>query len=88
MAASDEHFRRPDGQGQFAGGFGGGISMQVAVGVRIPYAVDQDEDEFWCARSQVRQGVAGFGDELTREAALDDLRADPAAILSAAGPHS
>jgi hypothetical protein len=86
MAASDEHFRRPDGQGQFADGFGGnGISMQVAADVRIPYAVEQDEDGFWCNHSQV---VAGFGDGLTRKAALDDLRTGPAALLSVTGPHS
>jgi hypothetical protein len=78
MAASDEHLRRPDGRGRFAGGFGDdGISMQVAAGVRVPYAVEQDEDGVWCARSQVRQGVAGFGGGLTREAALDDLRGRP-----------
>jgi hypothetical protein len=89
MAASDEHFRRPGGQEQFADGFGGdGTSLQVAVAVRIPYAVQQDEAGFWCAHAQVRQGVASFGDGLTREAALDDLRTGLAALLSVVGPQS
>jgi hypothetical protein len=89
MTASDEHFRRPAWQTQFADGFGdNGISMQVAVGVRILYVVEQDEDGFWCAHAKVRQGVAAFGDGLTREAALDDLRTGLAGLLSVAGPHS
>jgi hypothetical protein len=89
MAASDEHLRRPDGQEQLADGFGGnGVSMRVAAGVRIPCAVARDEDGFWCARSQARQGAAAFGDGLAREAALDDQRAGRAALLSVTGPHS
>jgi hypothetical protein len=89
MAASDEHFRRPDGQEQFAGGFGGnGISMRVAADVRIPCAAGQDGDGFWCDRSQARQGADTFGDELTRKATLDGLRAGLAALLSVTGPHS
>lgn len=89
MAANDEHFQRPGGQEQSDDGFGDdGISMQVAAGVRILYVVEQDEDGFWCAHAHVRQGVAAFGDGLTREAALDDLRAGLVALLSAAGPHS
>jgi hypothetical protein len=89
MAASDERFQRPARQEQFADGFGdNGNSMQVAAGVRIRYVVEQDEDGFWCAHAQVRPGVAAFGDGLTREAALDDLRTGLAALLSVAGPHS
>jgi hypothetical protein len=68
MAASNEHLRRPDGQEQLADGFGGnGTSMRVAAGVRILCAAEQDKDGFRCARSQARQGVAPFGDGLTRE---------------------
>jgi hypothetical protein len=70
MATSDEHLRRPDGQEQSVDGIGGnGTSLQVAADVRIPYAVEQDEGGFRRARSQVCQGVAGFGDGLTKEAA-------------------
>jgi hypothetical protein len=89
MAANDDHFRRPTWQKQFADGFGdNGISMQVAVGVRTLYVVEQDEDELWRAHAQVGQGVAAFGDGLTREAPLDDLPTGLAALLSVAGPHS
>jgi hypothetical protein len=45
-------------------------------------------DGFWCAHALVRQGVAAFGDGLTREAALDDLRTGLAALFSVTGPHS
>jgi hypothetical protein len=89
VAANDERSRRPAWQMQSADSFGdNGISMRVAVGVQIRYVVEQDEDGFWCAHAQVRQGVAAFGDGLTREAALDDLRSGLAALLSVAGPHS
>ena len=76
MAASDDHFRRPDGQEEFA------------AGVRVPCAAEHDRDRVWCAPARVRPGVAGFGDGLTRRAALDDLRAGLAALLSVTGPHS
>jgi hypothetical protein len=42
MAASDEHFRRPGGQEQFADGFGGnGIGMRVAADVRVSWAASR-----------------------------------------------
>jgi hypothetical protein len=89
MAASDEHCRRSAWQEQVADGFDDdGISSQVAVGMRILCVVEQDEDGFWCAHAQVRPGVAAFGDGLTREAALHDLRAGLASLLSVVGPHS
>jgi predicted RNase H-like HicB family nuclease len=89
MAASDEHFRRPAWREQLADGpDDNGISVQVDVGVRVPYVVEQDEDGFWCAHAQVRPGVAAFGDGLTREAALDDLRTGLTALLSVVGLHS
>ena len=49
-------------------------SMQLTDGVRLPYGAEQDGDGFWCARAQIRRGVAAFGEGTTREAALDDLR--------------
>jgi hypothetical protein len=62
--------------------------MRIAADVRIPCAAGQDADGFWCARSQACQGVAAFGDELTREPSLDSLRTGLAALLSVTGPHS
>jgi len=43
---------------------------------------------FWCASAQIRPCVAAFGDGMTREAALDDLRAARDLLLSVIGPCS
>ena len=86
VAVDDERFRRSAGQSHLASYCGGhDASMQLTDGVRLPYGAEQDGDGFWCARAQIRRGVAAFGDGTTREAALDDLRTALDPLFSVVG---
>jgi hypothetical protein len=67
---------------------GNGTSTRVAARMRVTRTVEQDEDGFWSARSQARQDAAAFAEGLTEEAALDNLRAGLATLLSVTGPRS
>ena len=42
--------------------------------VHLPYTVQQDEDDVWCARAQLRPGVGAHGEGNSRETAIADLR--------------
>lgn len=56
--------------------------------VHVPYMVEQDQDEdgVWCASASLRPGVAAFGDGLTREAAVADLRTGLELLIEEVGP--
>jgi hypothetical protein len=85
MAVSDEHLRRPARLGPFAGGL---ADDEAAGGGQASFVVERDEDGFWCAHVQLRSAVAAVGDGVTREAAIDDLRASLALLLDVIEPHS
>jgi predicted RNase H-like HicB family nuclease len=54
--------------------------------VRVPYAVEQDEDGVWCASAQLRPGVGAVGDGPTPEAAIADLREALEVLIAETGP--
>jgi predicted RNase H-like HicB family nuclease len=54
--------------------------------VRVPYAIEQDEDGVWCAAAQLRPGVGAVGDGPTPEAAIADLREALEVLLVEVGP--
>jgi predicted RNase H-like HicB family nuclease len=63
----------------------GRIGVVIRI-VRVPYAVEQDEDGVWCASAQLRPGVGAVGDGPTAEAAVADLRDALEALLAEVGP--
>jgi hypothetical protein len=88
VAGCDEYLRGPVWQEQAADGLDDdAVSMNVPADVLVPYVVEQDEDGAWCAYAPVRPGVAAFGDGLTRQDALDDLKVGLAALLGVVGPQ-
>jgi predicted RNase H-like HicB family nuclease len=54
--------------------------------VHVPYTVEQDEDDVWCAAAQIRPGVGAAGDGQTRDAAVADLRDALEVLLTEVGP--
>jgi predicted RNase H-like HicB family nuclease len=42
--------------------------------VHVPYTVEQDEEDVWCASAQLKPGVGAVGDGATAEEAIADLR--------------
>lgn len=54
--------------------------------VHVPYAIEQDEDDVWCASAQLRPGVGAVGDKPTQEAAIADLREALEVLLAETGP--
>jgi predicted RNase H-like HicB family nuclease len=53
--------------------------------VHVPYTVDQDEDEVWCAHAQLRPGVGASGEGDSSEAAVADLREALAGLIAEFG---
>jgi predicted RNase H-like HicB family nuclease len=53
--------------------------------IHVPYIVGQDEDGTWCASAQLRPGVGAFGEGLTREAAIADLKAGLGLLIEETG---
>src|SRR5690348_15473557 len=42
--------------------------------VHVPYTVEQDDDDIWCAHAQLRPGVGANGEGDSCETAITDLR--------------
>jgi ADP-ribose pyrophosphatase YjhB (NUDIX family) len=53
--------------------------------ITFPFTVEQDEDGAWCAAAHLRPGVSAFGEGVTREAAVADLREGLEALLDEFG---
>ncbi len=58
------------------------VITDVATTVRVPFAVEQDEDGVWCAHAWFGPGRGAHGDGRTRDAAIADLRLAVALVLS------
>jgi predicted RNase H-like HicB family nuclease len=51
----------------------------------IGNVVEQDEDGGWFASARLRPGVAAFGEGLTQEAAISDLRSGLELLIEEVG---
>jgi hypothetical protein len=68
ITADDRQFQRPACREPIAGLSGNDMSMVAAVGMRMPFVVEQDENGFRCACTRV--GQAAFSDGMARDAGL------------------
>lgn len=53
--------------------------------VHVPYTIEQDEDDVWCAHAQLRPGVGANGEGDTADAAVADLREALGALITEFG---
>jgi hypothetical protein len=53
--------------------------------VHVPFTVEQDEDEVWCAHAQLRRGVGANGEGTTRAEAVAAITS--CAALTAVAPR-
>ena len=58
---------------------------ELALEMRVPCTVEQDEDGVWCASAFIRPGVGAAGDGTTPEEAIAGLRTALEALLDVAG---
>lgn len=57
----------------------------MANEIHLPYVVEQDENDVWCASAQLRSGVGAVGDGPTRKVAAADLRSALTALIEVVG---